>query len=52
MPTCVHRPERPIMRAIAAVNSSGSVGQEFKPVSEPIVGQEAGYKVCDIYVWS
>ncbi len=38
----------PIMRAIAATNYDGYVGQEFTPVGDPIAGLEAGYNVCDV----
>jgi hydroxypyruvate isomerase len=38
----------PIMRAIAATSFSGYVGQEFVPLGEPIVGLEAGFKICDV----
>jgi hydroxypyruvate isomerase len=38
----------PIMRAIAATNFSGYVGQEFVPLGDPVAGLEAGYKLCDV----
>ncbi len=38
----------PIMRAIAATDYDGCVGQEFTPKGEPIAGLERAFKVCDV----
>ena len=37
-----------IMRAIAATDYDGYVGQEFIPKGEPIAGLEHAFKVCDV----
>ena len=38
----------PIMKAIAATNYAGYVGQEFTPTGDPVAGLEAAYKLCDV----
>lgn len=37
-----------IMRAIAATDYDGYVGQEFTPRGEPIAGLQQAFDVCDV----
>jgi hydroxypyruvate isomerase len=37
-----------IMRAIAAAEYEGYVGQEFIPRGDPLAALEQAYKVCDV----
>jgi hydroxypyruvate isomerase len=37
-----------IMRAIAATDYDGYVGQEFSPVGDPAAGLQQAFKVCDV----
>jgi hydroxypyruvate isomerase len=38
----------PIMKAIAATDYSGYVGQEFTPKGDPLTALEQAYKICDV----
>jgi len=37
-----------IMRAIAATNYDGYVGQEFSPAKDPSISLEMAYRICDV----
>jgi hydroxypyruvate isomerase len=37
-----------IMRAIAATNYDGYVGQEFSPVKDASISLEMAYRICDV----
>ena len=37
-----------IMRAIAATNYDGYVGQEFSPLKDASISLEMAYRICDV----
>ena len=37
-----------IMRAIAATNYDGYVGQEFSPIKDASISLEMAYRICDV----
>jgi hydroxypyruvate isomerase len=37
-----------IMRAIAATNYDGYVGQEFRPAKDASISLEMAYRICDV----
>ena len=39
-----------IMRAIAATNYDGYVGQEFSPVKDASISLEIANRICDVYL--